>query len=270
MTDREQPAKIRAEGIAKTFASDGREVVALQPVDLAVKDGEFVCILGPSGCGKSTLLRIVAGLIAASAGTVTMDGRTITGPGPERGLVFQEYALFPWLTVMQNIMYGPTVRGLGRREAEKRARAQIARVGLDGFEQHFPRQLSGGMKQRVGIARVWANQPDVMLMDEPFGALDAITRNILQRDLLKLWLEERHTVIFVTHSVDEAIFLADRVVVMSARPGRITAIVPVEAPRPRDLLAPEAIALKAELTKLVEDQVMGARGEPSRLREYVS
>ncbi|MBK5957150.1 nitrate ABC transporter ATP-binding protein [Rhodoplanes elegans] len=263
-------AKIRAEGVAKTFWSHDRDVVALQPVDLTVADGEFVCILGPSGCGKSTLLRIVAGLIGASAGRVTMDGRPIRGPGPERGLVFQEYALFPWLTVLKNVMYGPTVRGLGRVEAEARARAQIARVGLEGFEQQYPRQLSGGMKQRVGIARVWANQPDVMLMDEPFGALDAITRNILQRDLLKLWLEERHTVLFVTHSVDEAIFLADRVVVMSARPGRITAIVPVAVPRPRDLLAPEAIALKAELTRLVEDQVMGPRGEPSRLREYVN
>jgi ABC-type nitrate/sulfonate/bicarbonate transport system ATPase subunit len=263
-------AKIVASGVSKTFLSNGAEVVALAPVDLTIGDAEFVCILGPSGCGKSTLLRIIAGLIMPTSGVVNMDGRPVTGPGPERGLVFQEYALFPWLTVLQNVMYGPVVRGFPRAEADARARAQIARVGLTGFEDHFPRQLSGGMKQRVGIARVWANQPEVMLMDEPFGALDAITRNILQRDLLALWLDERRTVVFVTHSVDEAIFLADRVAVMSARPGRITAIVPVEAPRPRDLLAPGSIALKAELTKLVENQILNARAEPNRLREYVN
>ena len=250
--------KIRANGVAKLYGKEGAEIRALDPVNLEVADGEFVCLLGPSGCGKSTLLRMVAGLVTPTAGTVLADGKPITGPGPERGLVFQEYALFPWLTVLGNVMYGPSVRGLGAKAAERIAREQIARVGLEGFEARYPSQLSGGMKQRVGIARVWANQPQILLMDEPFGALDSITRNILQRDLLALWLQERRTVLFVTHSVEEAIYLADRVVVMSARPGRIVSEITITAPRPRDLLAPDSIALRAELTGLVEAQVIAA------------
>jgi NitT/TauT family transport system ATP-binding protein len=250
--------KISARGLAKRYRSNGTEIRALDPLDLDIHDGEFICLIGPSGCGKSTLLRMVAGLVTPSAGTLQMEGRPITGPAPERGLVFQEYALFPWMTVLKNVMYGPLVRGLGRREAEGRAREQIARVGLAGFEQHLPAQLSGGMKQRVGIARVWANQPEIMLMDEPFGALDSITRNVLQRDLLRLWMQERKTILFVTHSVEEAIYLADRVVVMSARPGRLTAIIPVEEKRPRDLLGPDCIALRAKLTALVEEQVIAS------------
>jgi NitT/TauT family transport system ATP-binding protein len=246
--------KIRASGVAKHYGV----VRALDPVNLEIADGEFVCLLGPSGCGKSTLLRMVAGLMTPSAGVLLADGKPITGPGPERGLVFQEYALFPWLTVLGNVMYGPSVRGLGKDTAERIAREQIARVGLEGFEGRYPAQLSGGMKQRVGIARVWANQPEILLMDEPFGALDSITRNILQRDLLALWLQERRTVLFVTHSVEEAIYLADRVIVMSARPGRIVCEVAITAPRPRDLLAADSIALRAKLTGLVEAQVIAA------------
>jgi NitT/TauT family transport system ATP-binding protein len=253
--------KLRARGVAKRYLgagnSAGAGVTALDPLDLDVEEGEFVCLLGPSGCGKSTLLRMIAGLVTPSAGALFMDGARIAGPAPARGLVFQEYALFPWLTVLANVMYGPIVRGLGRATAERLAREQIARVGLTGFEDHFPAQLSGGMKQRVGIARVWANNPDVMLMDEPFGALDSITRNVLQRDLLRLWLEERKTILFVTHSVEEAIYLADRVIVMSARPGRISATVPIAEARPRDLLGPESIALRAKLTGLVEGHGAG-------------
>ena len=247
--------KLRAHGVAKRYLGRGAEVRALDPLDLEVEECEFVCLLGPSGCGKSTLLRMVAGLVTPTSGSLFMDGEPISAPSPGRGLVFQEYALFPWLTVLSNIMYGPIVRGLGRSAAEKLAREQIARVGLEGFERHFPSQLSGGMKQRVGIARVWANNPDVMLMDEPFGALDSITRNVLQRDLLRLWLEERKTILFVTHSVEEAIYLADRVIVMSARPGRISAIVPMTETRPRDLLGQESLAIRARLTRLVEEQI---------------
>ncbi len=250
--------KIRARGLAKRYGSRGFAVAALDPIDLDIEEGEFVCLLGPSGCGKSTLLRMVAGLVMPSEGSLAMNGRPITAPGPERGLVFQEYALFPWLTVMGNVMYGPSVRRLGCAEAEARARVQILRVGLEGFENHYPSQLSGGMKQRVGIARVWANQPEILLMDEPFGALDSITRNILQRDLLRLWLEERRTILFVTHSVEEAIYLADRVIVMSARPGRIAATVRITTTRPRNLLDPESLALRAQLTRLVEAGVMAA------------
>ena len=251
-------AKIAIQDVTKVFAGSGRGggVRALEPCSLDVQEGEFVCIIGPSGCGKSTLLRMIAGLGQPSAGSLRIDGKPIRGPGPERGLVFQEYALFPWLTVLKNVMYGPVVRGLGKAQAEAAARKQIARVGLTGFEDHFPRQLSGGMKQRVGIARMWANDPDVLLMDEPFGALDSITRGILQKDLLRLWLQERKTVLFVTHSVEEAIFLADTIVVMSARPGRITSVIRVTEARPRDLLGPEALALRHKLTRLVEEQVV--------------
>ena len=259
MTERAD-VKILAEDVVKWFRGKGAPVQALQPATLAVRTGEFVCILGPSGCGKSTLLRMVAGLSEPSGGRLVMDGKPITGPGPERGLVFQEYALFPWMTVLKNVMYGPIVCGRGQQEAKARAQQQIGRVGLSGFENHYPRQLSGGMKQRVGIARVLANGPEVLLMDEPFGALDSITRGLLQRDLLKLWLEERKTVLFVTHSVEEAIYLADTVVVMSARPGRIIATIPVEQPRPRNLLGPECLELRARLTRLVEEQVLPQAG----------
>lgn len=261
MTEHVAGIKILAEDVTKWFRGKGGAVQALQPASLSVRSGEFVCILGPSGCGKSTLLRMVAGLSEPSSGRLSMDGSPISGPGPERGLVFQEYALFPWMTVLKNVMYGPVVCGRGRREAEALARQQIGRVGLGGFEGHFPRQLSGGMKQRVGIARVLANGPEVLLMDEPFGALDSITRGLLQRDLLQLWLEERKTVLFVTHSVEEAIYLADTIVVMSARPGRIIATVRVNQTRPRNLLGPECLELRARLTRLVEEQVLpqGAR-----------
>jgi NitT/TauT family transport system ATP-binding protein len=261
-------AKIFAEGVTKSFAGTASVVKALEPFDIRIRDGEFVCIIGPSGCGKSTFLRIVAGLITPTSGRVFLDGRPISGPGPERGLVFQEYALFPWLTVLKNVMYGPTIRGIKTQEAERLARDEIARVGLQGFENHFPSQLSGGMKQRVGIARVWVNKPEVMLMDEPFGALDSITRHILQKDLLSLWMQQRKTILFVTHSVEEAIYLSDRIVVMSARPGRITDIVEVDVPRPRDLLSLQLVELRAELTRIVEKEVLPAGADGNARGAY--
>ncbi len=260
--------KIVAHGITKYFGVGAGVVKALEPFDLFVNAGEFICILGPSGCGKSTFLRMVAGLIEPSTGSLFMDGQPIAGPHRERGLVFQEYALFPWKTVLGNVMYGPLVQRLGRRKAHDIATEQINRVGLKGFESRFPRELSGGMKQRVGIARVLANQPEVLLMDEPFGALDSITRGIMQQDLLKLWLEERKTVLFVTHSVEEAIYLADRIVVMSPRPGRIVSIIAVKPARPRNLLSSECIALRAQLTRLVEEQVVSASSRPMNMPTY--
>jgi ABC-type nitrate/sulfonate/bicarbonate transport system ATPase subunit len=257
-------AKITIDRVTKSYRYKDSFVRALEPCTLEVREGEFVCILGPSGCGKSTLLRMVAGLVQPSEGRLLMDGVPISGPAPQRGLVFQEYALFPWMSVKKNVMYGPMVRGLGRTRANAIARDYIARVGLNGFEDHLPRQLSGGMKQRIGIARVLANDPDVLLMDEPFGALDSITRGIMQQDLMVLWNQERKTVLFVTHSVEEAIYLADRIVVMSARPGRIETIVTLDDPRPRDLLGQRSVELRRELTRLVEAQVTASgKGRPA-------
>jgi NitT/TauT family transport system ATP-binding protein len=261
--------KIVAQRLTKAYGTGQAVVQAIEPFDLVVNEGEFICILGPSGCGKSTFLRMVAGLVKPTGGGLLMDGQAISEPARERGLVFQEYALFPWKTVLGNVMYGPLIQRLGRVKAKSIAMEQINRVGLKGFEDRYPRELSGGMKQRVGIARVLANKPSVLLMDEPFGALDSITRGIMQHDLLNLWLEERKTVLFVTHSVEEAIYLADRIVVMSPRPGRIVSIVPVESPRPRDLLSIECISLRAQLTKLVEQQVMSASSTRPRQQAYV-
>jgi ABC-type nitrate/sulfonate/bicarbonate transport system ATPase subunit len=230
----------------------------LQPTSLSVAPGEFVAILGPSGCGKSTLLRIVAGLDTPTAGTVSLDGRPVTGPGPDRGMVFQSYTLFPWLTVERNIRYGLEERGLP--EAEQRAIAArfIERVGLRGFENHWPRQLSGGMQQRCALARALANDPEILLLDEPFGALDHQTRELMQELLLEIWQQDRKTVLFVTHDIDEAVFLANRVLVMSARPGRIKAELPVPLPYPREWLVkttPEFGALKARLMAEIREEV---------------
>ena len=221
-------------GLSKSFnRRDGRAHLALTEIDLEVAPGEFVSILGPSGCGKSTLLYIVGGFVFPSRGTVEVSGRPVTGPGPDRGPVFQEFALFPWKTVLGNVAYGLREAGASRREAEARAAALIERVGLKGYEAFFPKELSGGMKQRVAIARTLAYDPAILLMDEPFGALDAHTRVRLQNDLLGLWERDRKTVLFVTHSVEEAVFLSDRVVVMTRQPGRLKVAVQVGLPRPR-------------------------------------
>ena len=227
---------LRVRGVSKTFASavGAAPTVALLSTDLAVAENDFVTILGPSGCGKSTLLRIVAGLERPSEGSVSLDGRPVVGPGADRGMVFQSYTLFPWLDVLGNVCFGLRERGVPRAEQEARARVFLEKVGLRGFERHFPKQLSGGMQQRTAIARALANDPKILLMDEPFGALDHQTRELMQELLLGIWEGEQKTVLFVTHDIDEAIFMGSRVVVMSARPGRIKAEVAVPFPHPRD------------------------------------
>jgi NitT/TauT family transport system ATP-binding protein len=230
--------KIRSEGLRKTFASRRGEVVALDGIDLAVAQGEFVSIVGPSGSGKSTFLYIVGGFIEPSEGRVLVDGEPVTRPGPQRGIVFQEFVLFPWKTVLGNITYGLAEKGVPRRERNERAREYIEMVKLSGFEKHYPKELSGGMKQRVALARTLIMDPDVLLMDEPFGSIDAQTRAVLQMELMQIWEGTRKTVLFVTHSVEEALYLSDRVYVFSNRPARVKAVIDVDLPRPRD---PEAI-----------------------------
>ncbi len=236
-------------GVSKTFS--GKTVVhALADVDLRVAEGEFVALLGPSGCGKSTLLNILAGFERLTTGTVRFDGRTISKPGPDRGVVFQEASLLPWLNVWDNVVFGPKVQGVARAIYEPKAEAILKIVGLEGFKQALPVQLSGGMRQRVGIARVLVMEPRALLMDEPFGALDAQTRLSMQQLLLDVWQKLKTTVLFVTHDIDEAILLADRVCVMSARPGRISREIPITLPRPRsidDLTNPAFIQFKAAI-----------------------
>ena len=228
------PAMIDIDHVSHTFQTSGRQShLALSDISLRIGDGAFVSILGPSGCGKSTLLYIVGGFVNPTEGVARVKGQTITGPGPDRGPVFQEFALFPWKSVLGNVMYGLRQQGVSRTEAEAQSRRLVEMVGLKGFENFYPKELSGGMKQRVAIARTLAYHPAVLLMDEPFGALDAHTRTRLQNDLLNIWERDRKTVLFVTHSVDEAVFLSDKVVVMTRAPGRIKQIVDIELPRPR-------------------------------------
>ena len=226
-------------GVGKDYELGGRRIEALRGANLVVGEGEFVCLIGASGCGKSTLLRLVAGFERPSAGEVLMRGRPVEGPGPGRGMVFQDYGLFPWLTVRGNVGFGPRSRGRPAAEARAIADRFIEMVGLERFAGAYPHQLSGGMKQRVAIARVLANDAEVLLMDEPFGALDAMTRERLQDELLELWQRTRLTVLFVTHAIEEAMLLSDRVVVMSPGPGRIDGEVVVDLARPRDVASPE-------------------------------
>ena len=220
------PAQIIVEGVCHCYRpAVGREVLALENVSLDVREREFLALLGPSGCGKSTLLYLIGGFLPIKTGKILVDGRPIAGPGPDRGIVFQNFALFPWKTVRKNVLYGLERQALPRQERETRAQAFIDLVGLTGFEESYPSQLSGGMKQRAAIARTLAFDPRMLLMDEPFGALDAQTRSLMQSELLAIWEKTRKTVIFVTHDVHEAVYLAERVAVMSARPGRIKTIV---------------------------------------------
>jgi ABC-type nitrate/sulfonate/bicarbonate transport system ATPase subunit len=247
-------------GAAKTFAGG---TAALARTELAVDENDFITILGPSGCGKSTLLRLVAGLETPSAGSIVLDGRTVTAPGADRGMVFQSYTLFPWLTVLQNVCFGLREKGWPPAQQREIAHGYIARVGLAGFEQHFPRQLSGGMQQRTALARALANAPRILLMDEPFGALDHQTRELMQELLLGVWEAERKTVLFVTHDIDEAIFMGSRVVVMGARPGRIKCDLAVPLPHPRHYAMktqPGFTALKAQLTEEIRSEVRRAAG----------
>jgi NitT/TauT family transport system ATP-binding protein len=238
----------------------GREVLALDDVSLEVREREFVALLGPSGCGKSTLLYLVGGFLPTESGAITVGGRAVTTPGPDRGIVFQHFALFPWKTVRANVLYGLEKAGLPRVERERRARAFIDLVGLGGFEDSYPSQLSGGMKQRAAIARTLAIDPEILLMDEPFGALDAQTRSLMQAELLGIWQRSRKTVLFVTHDVQEAVFLAQRVVVMSARPGRVKAIVDVDVDRgdPHLLRSGAFIEKVDEIWGLVRDEAVKA------------
>src|SRR6201999_437162 len=227
-------AMIEIDAVSQTFQTSGRQSrLAISDISLTIEDGAFVSILGPSGCGKSTLLYIVGGFVNPTEGVAKVKGAAITGPGPDRGPVFQEFALFPWKNVLGNVMYGLRQQGMPRAEAEAQSRRLIEMVGLKGFENFYPKELSGGMKQRVAIARTLAYKPAVLLMDEPFGALDAHTRTRLQNDLLNIWERDRKTVLFVTHSVDEAVFLSDKVVMMSKSPGRIRQVIDIDLPRPR-------------------------------------
>ena len=246
-------------GVTKRFTVGDDEVEALAPVDLAIPKGEFVCMIGASGCGKSTLLRIIAGFEEPTTGEVSIDGQPVTGPGSDRGMVFQDYALFPWMTVRQNISFGPRQRHLPREEIEKTTDEFVRMVGLERFADRYPNQLSGGMKQRVAIARVLANNANILLMDEPFGALDALTREQLQNELLQIWKRTGVTTIFVTHSVEEAVLLADRVLVMSAGPGRIDSDFRIELPRPRDVSSPEFNALRRDIARRLTSHLVLAR-----------
>jgi ABC-type nitrate/sulfonate/bicarbonate transport system ATPase subunit len=247
-------SKLAIEGVSRTFPGvrGGSPTRALEPTSLAVADNDFICILGPSGCGKSTLLRIVAGLDSPTTGRVVLDGREVTGPGPDRGMVFQSYTLFPWLTVKQNIGFGLREKGVTAAEQDRIAARYLERVGLRGFEHHYPKTLSGGMQQRTALARALANDPRILLLDEPFGALDNQTRALMQELLLGIWEADRKTVLFVTHDIEEAIFMANRVAVITARPGRIKSDVRIDLPHPRHYTVkttPEFSAYKARLTE---------------------
>ena len=254
-------SKLVIDGVGRTFPGvrGGAPTVALTPVSLTVADNDFITILGPSGCGKSTLLRIVAGLDEPTVGRVLLDGVPVAGPGADRGMVFQSYTLFPWLTVEENVRFGLREKGVPAARQAEVARHWIDKVGLAGFERHHPRMLSGGMQQRTAIARALANAPKILLLDEPFGALDHQTRGLMQELLLSIWESEKTTVLFVTHDIEEAIFMASRVVVMSARPGRIKADVVVPIPHPRLYTVkttPEFSNLKARLTEEIRAEAL--------------
>ncbi|EJN08691.1 ABC transporter ATP-binding protein [Herbaspirillum sp. YR522] len=241
--------------VGKVFDLNGRPIHALKDVNLQIQKGEFICLIGASGCGKSTLLRIMGGFESVSTGQARLYHSPITEPGPERGMVFQDYGLFPWLTVRENIAFGPRQRGLPQARLKELTDHYLNMVGLGRFEGHFPSQLSGGMKQRVSIARVLANDCEVLLMDEPFGALDALTREVLQKELLDIWHKTRLTVIFVTHAVEEAVLMADRVVVMTAGPGRVERDYTIPLERPRRITSPEFNRVREELTDMLSSHV---------------
>ena len=246
---------IEVRGLSRAFTAAGRATPALLDVDLDVAEREFVCILGPSGCGKSTLLNLVAGFLRPSAGEIRVKGRPVTGPGADRGVVFQEYVLFPWLTVTGNVEFGLRLSGAPADERRRTVARYLELVGLAAHAAKYPVQLSGGMKQRVAIARALANNPSIILMDEPFGALDAQTREVLQDELGRIQRVEHKTVLFVTHSIREAVYLADRVVVMTTAPGRIKQVVSVKLPEVRDRFAPEFTQYESELTRMVKEEV---------------
>ena len=258
----ERKVKVKIDHVEKIYDGRKGKTVALNGVDLDIYENEFICVVGPSGCGKSTLLNIIAGLQEPSSGKVYVDGNEVVGTGTERGVVFQQYALFPWLTVKKNVMFGLKLKGMSDEEAEKIAMKYIKMVQLEDFIDSYPKELSGGMKQRVAIARAYAVQPEVLLMDEPFGALDAQTRTQLQAELITTWQEEKKTCFFITHDVEEAIILATKVIVMSARPGRIKSIIDINLPYPRtqDLkMTKEFLDLKNEIWGEVYQEYLEVR-----------
>lgn len=255
----QRPVVLEVKNLSKEFDSRDGPVTALHDINFKTRQREFICVIGPSGCGKSTLIRILAGLETPTAGEMLLDGRSVRGPSPDRGMVFQGYTLFPWRTVRQNVMFGLEVAGRSRASAEEEARHWIDLVGLSKFETAYPHQLSGGMKQRVAIARALANQPRILLMDEPFGALDAQTRARMQSYLLEIWQNIDITILFITHDLDEAIYLADRIVVLKAHPGEIAEVIEVPVPQPRQpdqFLSPEFLATKLRLEQLIHPPVV--------------
>lgn len=244
--------KIRIESVTKIYETG---MTALARMSLDIEDGTFVSLLGPSGCGKSTLLNMVAGFVPKTSGRISVDGREVDGPGGDRGMVFQEYALFPWLTTLDNVAFGPSLKQMSKAERNTTARHYLNLVGLSAHADKYPRELSGGMKQRVAIARALANAPSVLLMDEPFGALDAHTRETLQEELLAIWETERRTVLFVTHSVDEAVFLSDRVVLMGANPGHVREVFEIDLPRPRRRDTDDFVAIERRIHALMRQKI---------------
>jgi NitT/TauT family transport system ATP-binding protein len=259
----ERKGHVQIKDVSVRFGSKGQTTEAASRVSLEVKPGEFVSIIGPSGCGKSTLLNIVAGFIRPSEGEALLDGRPIGGPGADRGVVFQQYSLFPWMTVRKNVEFGLKMQGLGQHQREIAARSLLGMTGLLSFENHYPDQLSGGMKQRVGIVRALATSPQVMLMDEPFGALDSQTRTVMQEILTNMWQQLQLSVLFITHDIEEAIFLSEKVYVMTARPGRIKAEIPIPLPRPRTpemTASPTFQALVRQLKALIREESLAAIG----------
>ena len=254
--------KLKIDNVVKEYVGNKGKTVALNGVSLDIKENEFICVVGPSGCGKSTLLNIIAGLLEPTSGAVYLDGKKIEGTGVERGVVFQGYALFPWRTVLKNVMFGLEMKRMPKDQAEQIARKYIKSVGLEGFEHAYPKELSGGMRQRVAIARAYAADPEVLLLDEPFGALDAQTRVQLQSELLNTWEHEQKTCFFITHDVDEAIILAQRVIIMSARPGRIKRIVDIDIPYPRTQATktdPRFLELKTQIWNEVYQEFLEVR-----------
>ena len=256
--------KLRIHHVSKVFEQKEQAITALEDTNFDVREGEFVTILGPSGCGKSTILKVIAGLTEPSSGYVMLNNQRINGPGADRGMVFQAYTLFPWLTVEENIGFGLQLKGMAKAQRQEIVQHYLELIGLNGFGAMYPNNLSGGMKQRVAIARALANDPEVLLMDEPFGALDAQTRTVMQELLLKVWEESHKTILFVTHDIDEAIFMGDRVYVMTARPGRLKAELPVPLPRPREFsikTSPEFMRLKGEILELIREESWKAASE---------
>jgi len=249
-------ALLEVKGVNKLFLSDGKEMEVLRDINLSIRESEFICLIGPSGCGKTTLLRIIAGLEEPTSGTIFLAGEPITGPSPARGMVFQEYSLFPWRTVLENIAFGLELKGVPAEERRTKSRQYLKMVGLERFESRYPHELSGGMKQRVAIARALVNDPRALLMDEPFGALDAQTRNIMQDELLRIWEKEKTTVVFVTHSVDEAIFLADRIVILSARPGRVKDVIEITLLRPRNRTSSEVNKIRDRILRDLRSEIV--------------